>query len=351
MNTLWQTLKNAQLIQGEEPSKKMSSSPWYIKALLAFSGWLAAIFMLGFLALGFNQLIQNEFALLLIGVVFIFISYITLKKEPSDFVEHLVLAISFSGQVLVFVGLMQILNQYSTLFWFIIMLLQVLLTLKMPNFIHQLFSSFFGAYAFSFVVAYLGMGSIFLPSVMLFASYIWLNEFYHSNITRAHAIGYGLVFILITVQGMILSHTPLLFWSYSSMVIEPWFPYWLGSFLTGAVTLFVALSLLKAHHQPLTSSISLSVIISLLILSLVAIKIPSLLLGILIMILAFAHSNRLLLGLGIVSFLFSISAYYYYLEITLLQKALILGILGLVILIARWFIFHVLLSHKGEKNV
>ncbi len=157
--------------------------------------------------------------------------------------------------------------------------------------------------------------------------------------------------MLITVQGMILSHTPLLFWSYSSMVITPWFPYWLGSFFTGAVTLFVVLTLLKVHHQPLTSSISLSIIISLLILSFVAIKIPTLMLGILIMILAFTHNNRLLLVLGIVSFLFSISAYYYYLEITLLQKSLILGVLGLVILIVRWFIFHLLLSDKGERNV
>ncbi len=170
MNTLWQILKDAQLVQGEEPAKKMPSSPWYIKALLAFSGWLAAIFMLGFLALGFNQLIQNEFALLLIGIVMILISYIILKKEPSDFVEHVVLAIGFSGQVLVFIGLWQILNQHDTLFWFIIMLLQILLTLKMPNFIHQLFSSFFGAYAFSFVVAYLGMGSTLLPSIMLFVA-------------------------------------------------------------------------------------------------------------------------------------------------------------------------------------
>jgi len=48
-NQLWDLLKDENLVEGELPVIKEIDSPWYVKVLLAASGWLAAVFLLGFL--------------------------------------------------------------------------------------------------------------------------------------------------------------------------------------------------------------------------------------------------------------------------------------------------------------
>ncbi len=49
---LWGSLLKAGLVEGQPPATDTIESPWYVKAILAFSGWLAAIFLLGFRGCG-----------------------------------------------------------------------------------------------------------------------------------------------------------------------------------------------------------------------------------------------------------------------------------------------------------
>ena len=72
--------------------------------------------------------------------------------------------------------------------------------------------------------------------------------------------------------------------------------------------------------------------------------------GIVILVLGFSGANRVLLGLGSVSLLFYISSYYYLLDTTLLDKSLSLFIVGLVLLIIRWLMSHILPIKKGTRH-
>ncbi len=73
--------------------------------------------------------------------------------------------------------------------------------------------------------------------------------------------------------------------------------------------------------------------------------------GMVVMLLGFAGGNRVLLGLGIVSLLFYISSYYYLLDATLLAKAQILLIVGLVLLAVRWLLLHPIPGGKEATDV
>ncbi|MEJ2527479.1 MAG: hypothetical protein P8Y49_05275 [Sulfurovaceae bacterium] len=41
---IWQTLKQAKIIEDEEPKSDMIKTFWHTKILLAISGWVAALF-------------------------------------------------------------------------------------------------------------------------------------------------------------------------------------------------------------------------------------------------------------------------------------------------------------------
>ena len=75
---------------------------------------------------------------------------------------------------------------------------------------------------------------------------------------------------------------------------------------------------------------------------------PGLALVVLLIVLGFAHSDRVFLGCGLLSLLVYLNVYYYTLNISLLHKAMILGGLGLVLLITRGLLPH-LLGKSWEK--
>jgi uncharacterized membrane protein len=58
--------------------------------------------------------------------------------------------------------------------------------------------------------------------------------------------------------------------------------------------------------------------------------------GILIIVLGFAIQNKILMVLGIVSAILNLSSYYYFLDISLLNKSFILGGLGFTSLILAY---------------
>ncbi|NOR55968.1 MAG: DUF4401 domain-containing protein [Sulfurovum sp.] len=352
MKHLWETLAKEQLVEAELSTGHEEHSPWYVQVLLAFSGWLAALFILGFLAAGLSDLFRNTTALLVLGSGMIFLAYFILKKEKSNFIEHLGLAISFAGQSLILVGLLKIGHEPTSFVLFILFALQLSLALVMPNYLHRLSSAFFTVLALSWLLTNLGISAITSPLVMAALSYLWIHEFsLASEIKKRQALGYGLVLALILIENSSLARESLFSLGYSASQLSFYLPYYLSPLLEGAVTLFVVLSLLKSHHIQKGSKVAMTALVSTILFILLGFEIPGLLLSILIILLAFNHSNRILLGLGIFSLLFSASSYYYWLENTLLEKSLLLALMGVVLLLGRWIVFHFLLPKKEVPDV
>jgi hypothetical protein len=95
---LWAKLRRAGVVQGPPHEPEAPAPPWYVKALLAFSGWLAAIFLFGFVAVGFHFIAESALASLISGGVLIAAAYGLLRAGNNPFVEHLALAVSLAGQ-------------------------------------------------------------------------------------------------------------------------------------------------------------------------------------------------------------------------------------------------------------
>ncbi|MDX8395649.1 MAG: DUF4401 domain-containing protein [Mariprofundaceae bacterium] len=341
-NHIWDMLVAANLVQGSKPDTWKLETPWYVKTLLAFSGWLAALFLLGFLGVGFAFVLENSMAGIITGGLMIAGAFAVLRKSKDQFHDHLALALSITGQSLIIIAFFTLNKFNNPLPWILTAMLQVLLAGIMPNFIHRLFSAFFGALAFAIALGEMGIPYVFQGVVMFLAAWVWLNEFKHpQHMKIIQPIGYGLVLCLVYIKGAFLFGSGLHVWR-STHPYEVWTQPWMGEVLISMVTLYVVWQLLQRYRHSVSETFSRLVLFGTLIVCAASMEANGITVGIMILLLGFAASNRMLLGLGVTSLLFYVSSYYYLLEATLLSKSMTLFALGLIMLLSRWLMLRIM---------
>jgi uncharacterized membrane protein len=348
---MWRTLVQAGLVLGPAPEAGKLESPWYVKVLLAFCGWLAALFLLGFIGVGFQFIMKSSTASFITGGAMIGGAFAILRMPKNEFFEHLSLAVSLAGQALVVLAIFDITKRNDEMAWMLVALLQVPLAIVMPNYVHRVFSSFVAAFSFSMTLTSMGAPYVFSSVIMFLAVWLWLNEFrYPQHMRKIRAIGYGLVLALIQLKGTALFRYETMAWRSVPNQPELWVQPWMGEVLAGAVTLYVVWQLLQRHGQAISERLAIMALLSTLLLCAVSMEARGLTVGMVIMLLGFEGGNRVLLGLGIVSLLFFISSYYYLLDETLLAKAQTLLIVGLVHLTVRWLMLRIMPREKEAKH-
>jgi uncharacterized membrane protein len=346
---VWDTLLQADLVQGDAPETDGVDSPWYVKVLLAISGWLAALFLLGFFGFGFELIFRNAGASLIVGAILIGAAFALLRMPKNEFYEHVALAVSLAGQALIAWPLFDNIDRGTD--WLLISIFQSLLALLMPNYIHRVFSSFLAASCFSVALAIYGIPYIVGSVIMFAAAWLWLHEFaYPQHMHKQRAIGYGLVLALIQIKGSALYHYSFMDWfgrrHDMHILVQPW----VGELLAGAVTLYVVWQILRRLGLGISEPIAIAAMIGTALLAVVSMEAHGITVGMLIILLGFAGSNRVLMGLGIISLLFYISSYYYQLHATLLDKSITLLTIGVVLITARWLLLRMAPDGKGVQH-
>lgn len=347
---IWTKLLQAGIVAGSPPEGGTQESPWYVKTLLALSGWLAAVFLLGFIGMGFEFIFDSNVIAFTTGAIMIFGAFFVLRTPMNEFIEHLALALSLAGQALVIYAIFQFSMGSDNTAFLLVALLQVMLAQAMNNYIHRVFSSFFSAFSFSLFMT--GVGWTFAVSaiLLLLVSRCFLHEFsYPQQMRKIRAIGYGLTLALILFKAAgVYGNSPL---PYIFHINEPQlFQPWVGELLTVAVTLYVIVRILLRNGLSLSGHLPLSVLAGTLLIGLVSLKVQGITVGMVILIIGFTGSNRLLFGAGIMSLLFYISSYYYLLEMTLLEKSQTLLVVGIVLLLARWIMLYTLSTKKEVQG-
>jgi len=348
---LWSKLAMAGIVVGDQPEQASLESPWYVKLLMAFFGWLAAVFLIGFIGAGLAFVIDSTPASLIAGAAMIVGAFFILRSRKKEFFEHFALAISLAGQVLLLWSLNDNNAFGSTQFWVIAALLQMLLALVIPDFVHRVFSAFSASVALHLAFASQTMHFL-IPGILLFGCvWLWLSEYrFPAHIQRIQAIGYGLVLALIPFKGSLLFPYGNLFWyefQGRSTISLPW---WLGELVLSLALVFLVWQLSIRYRELMSQKMLVAVSLATIILVALSFEVPGISMAIAILLLGFAGSNPVLQGLGIVSLLFNASAYYYLLETTLLFKAWILLSLGLVLLVSRWLISRVFPENKEKSH-
>lgn len=307
------------------------SAPWYLLVLQGIGGWLSALFLMGFVGLGFLQVLENAAFAFLLGAALIGGAYALLRQQQSIFLEQLVLALSLAGQLLVAYAIARWLDDVNALFWACLLVLHALLAVLMASQLHRIFSTLFAALSLFFLGVETGAPYLVAPLALAVACGLWLNEFrYPHRREMLKAVAMGLTLALLVMQYLI--RFPALL---DSGMTTVWVPHWLGEWLTGATLGYLAYWVFRTNETTLSSRTLAAGVAALIALCVSSSFAYGLTQGAVLFALGFAISHRLLTGLGVLSLLFSISTYYYRLDLTLLEKSATLLVLGLVLLAVR----------------
>ena len=337
---LWRQLKQSALVDGEAPVDAAFLTPWYIRTMLGIAGWIGAMFLLGFVGAAFSVVMKSAGPALIVGALLCAAAIILYRVKPKgDFVNQFAFAVSLAGQGLICVGLGQFLSSEIAIMALAIALLEAALFLLIPNFLHRVWSAMIGAGALVVALSVWGFHPYTQAIVLAAFSWAWLNEFrFPGRGAAIRALGYGLTLLVIAE---LITQSSADLWRSAWLgrgeiaPIGGQFGFWIGAALIGAITLWVAWKLLVRQEITLAEDRGRAAIGGAVLVALISLKAPGIGVTVVILLLGYANGNRILTGLGIMGLLIYWSHYYYLLQLTLLQKSVLLLCAGAALVAAR----------------
>jgi hypothetical protein len=321
--------------------------------MLGVAGWIGALFILGFIAAGFEMVMRNAGSALIAGIICCCGTFAIFRMaSKGDFAGQFGLATGLAGQVLFAVAIFQHFQVEKTTAYVLFFCVEVALTLLMPNFMHRIFTTLGAVGAASIGLAQSGMPGLALPLTAAGCALVWRGE--KRLVGRAalwQPVGYGLAI------GVLLTATTSIFrtelFSLFRLNGSGWLQTYsqeVGTALVAVVFLAVTLQLLRELAIDSSSMKGAMILFCAVLAMAVSFPAHGLAAALLILIIGFAGGNRVLLGLGILALTSFLSHYYYQMRETLLVKSMILAATGSFLLLARLGVRKLLPLREGKDH-
>jgi hypothetical protein len=330
---LWQQLSDAGIVRGDAPALD-APSPWYVRAMLGAGGWLAAGFLLSFVGAIFTFVFESVGAALVVGALVIAGATALFVTVPKNtFVNQLGLAAAFAGQVMVLYGFFESLDS-TTGRMLVVAAFEAMLAMVVPHPVHRVFAAAAAGIALSAALAYSGAYYLAAGVLAAIVASFWLTESeWLDYASTLRPIAYGLTLAFIFIQATWLGQQALSE-LLSGGTVE-WVPRWAGSTLPAAVLAGTVIRLLQRGGRPLSDRDSIAAIVATLAVCAASFDAPGVPSALMLVLVGFGQGNRSLVGLGAFGLMGYVSAYYYLLDTTLLQKSFAMVVTGAVLLVAR----------------
>ena len=331
-------------------AESAARSPWFISLLFGMSGILASLFFIGFLTLMLDNtgLLDSTLAVIIIGALLSVIGgflFYNARSRHSPFWNGLAFAITLAGQGYIAFALLgsEIAEPLNIM---LLLLVQLLMTIVIPNFIYRLLSATLALSCLFYLLNYYHLSEVSLGLLALITSVAHLQRYTlaafiptkwrASFFDISSAIGYASAYVLLNVSVyFIAAEYGNSFDSYDEAFS---YNYYLAQGLLTLASLYAAYLILKRYHIKLLSAAGLLISAAIIILGVISIYVSGLLATSLIIIIATANSQRVLLGLGVSALVGYIFWYYYQLDTTLLVKSASMLVIGIALLLLRWLL-------------
>ncbi|MCU0971307.1 MAG: DUF4401 domain-containing protein [Gammaproteobacteria bacterium] len=330
----WERLAAAGLVHGEPPPST-PRSPWYVRVMQGGSGWLGALFLLGFAGGTFAFLFEDDLGALVGGLIACVAAALTFRRWPdSDFAGQLAFATSLAGQALVAVGLWGLLDERLGPVAALMAAFLVALWALVPGYLHRTWTAWTAAFWGWLALLDAGLGPL-VPGLYAAAfAWVWLSEpelVRHGDRVQAAGWGLALAVAQFPIAGWAIgdlihllgtARTPLLSAAISAA----------GLALPAAVLLGVVARLLARERASQSSGPAIAALGGAAVLALMTLKAPGLAPAVILLVVGHAVGNRELAGLGVLALLAFLARYYYALHATLLEKSLLMMATGAALL-------------------
>ena len=305
-------------------------TPWYVQLLVGVSAWLAAIFFIGFLVVA--EIVQSETSALIVGAILMVVALgLKYLLKQTIFVDQVAFAVSLVGQGLLIGGIGA---QFDSLLVGALAAigLEVLLYFIYPDSLHRFVSVILLAVALmvlAFEREVMDLTHLYVLGAAAGAVLVWQKDLLSHDGRWGELLRplrYGLPVALFGISLLSL---------FSELEIAHW---WLSAAAVALVLIYLGMRILGELDMAIQSAAGIGMVVALVVLSIPAIQTPGILAAILVLVVGFWRNNQLLLGLAAAFLLFFLGAYYYNLDITLLNKSFVLMATGVVLLLLRFVV-------------
>ena len=337
---LWDRLTEEHLVIGEMGPPPDARSPWFVRVMLGFAGWIGALFMLSFVGAAMNFIIRSSTASLMAGAfICVGAAIIFRVSKGQDFAVQFGLATSFAGQALFIYGLMETFKWGNGFSYVSVTIFEVVLAAIVANEIHRAATAFAAAVSLSLALWWYGVPYLAPALITAAVAVVWMHEFSWADRGSVfRPIGYSLVLAALYSNGALLMHGYSLLIGRGSVIspVLARLSYWAGILMIGAVFLYTVFRLVAREGFGIKDRPAQAALLAAAAIAIASYKAPGIATGLVIVLLGYANANRVLTGLGVFSLIAYLSIYYYQLQTTLLVKSASLIITGIVLLVARF---------------
>lgn len=324
-------------------------TPWFLQLFFGFSGFIASLFFIGFLSLMFEWLgiLDSFIATFLIGLILSGIGFILFRHkhtQHSTFLTSLTFAISVAGQLYMTFALFDNAIDNPLDVW-LFLLIQIVLTVIMPNFIYRLLSTGVVLGCLIYLLNYYHMSEASLGIVALITAVSALQRYellrYLPVAKRNDAaevistVAYASALMLLAVSVYFIAAEYGNGFGYYE---GAYYNYTLSQTLLILASLYAAYLILHRYQSKLLSTLGIISVVTILILGALSVYVSGLLATSLVIVIAMANSQRVMLALGIAALVGYIFWYYYQLDTSLLIKSISMFVIGVAILLMRWLL-------------
>jgi len=353
---LWDRLAEKTLVTDEMAPLPDQHSPWFVRLMLGFAGWIGALFLLGFVGASLAFIIRSSTASLIAGVlVCVGAAVIFRVSKGKDFAVQFGLATSFAGQALFIFGLMDIFHWRDGISYISVTIFEAVLAAVVANEIHRAATAYAAAVSLSLVLWWYGVPYLAPAFITAACAVAWMHEFsWADKGSIVRPIGYGLVLAALYSNGALLMHGYLWLLGRGAATSPELarLSYWTAVLMTGAVLVYTVFRLAAREGFGINDRPAQASLFAAAAIAIASYKAPGIATGIVVLLLGFANANRVLAGLGVFSLIAYLSLYYYQLQATLLVKSVSLIATGLMLLVARIALnaFWPIPEQEGERH-
>jgi hypothetical protein len=302
--------------------------------MLGAAGWIGALFLLGFVAVGLGSLFRDGGTVLFIGACSCGLAFLIFKTAgDSDLASQFALAVSLAGQFMFLYGLNDLLGprRDSAVFFAAAAGFEALLTALVPNVVHRVLSASASCSALWFAMYRLGLYGVPSSVTAGVVAALWLNEARWSARGQLwRPIAYGLTFALLLPSPNLTAFAGS---SFPAPLFGDSAVPWIRSLLLGGVMMYVVHHLLMRHGIRPSSTAGIGAFFVAAAVAAGTFKAGGVAISLVVLVLGFARGHHVLLGLGVAAVLGYLSHFYYALEMTLLAKSGALAGTGLTLVV------------------
>jgi uncharacterized membrane protein len=321
-----------QALEQERVEAGDHKSPWFVRALVAVSAWMASIMFLVFVYGA--RIISSSMGSVVLGAVLIaFAVFLRRAQKNNLFLAQLALAMSLAGQALLIMGIGEKMRTAGAALTAIGM--SIALIVLYPDKTHRFLSTLIAINAAVIFVydQHIPYGlQVLVVGLAGAAGHVW---HYESSLAAGRMapvlrpVAYGMIvgmFLLLIPSGLppdLRMHV---------RVTHTWFP------VTIALAILLMLleyRLLSFHKALGEKQLTLIVFGGALVLAVASLKAPGIIAALFVLALGFHRGNSIITSVALAFLAVFLSAYYYNLNITLLNKSYTLLAVGTVLLALR----------------